>query len=275
LHGLAGIAPAVLSRIGLVRCSRHQLHECCEASNLRLGVPPFAGNDVAGRREQRLCAAVRRVARHSWFHDPESSFVQVRPVNESYHLSVIVDVHDIQQATFGEPLREAVAAVRQLYARYATALPNYVERFCPDRASADDIVQEIIIRAWSHLPQLADHDQPVRPWLLRVARNMLTEAGRAARIRPVTVHAQPADPRRYRAEPGPGPATGDRSPQAPDREHQQVLVGAFYRGATTATIARQLGIPHGTARSRLRTPCTPTPTYAVLTARPPRGDHPS
>jgi hypothetical protein len=39
------------------------------------------------------------------------------PVNESYLLSVIVDVHDIQQATFGEPLREAVAAVRQLYAR--------------------------------------------------------------------------------------------------------------------------------------------------------------
>jgi hypothetical protein len=24
-----------------------------------------------------LCAAVRRVARHSWFHDPESPFVQV------------------------------------------------------------------------------------------------------------------------------------------------------------------------------------------------------
>lgn len=34
-------------------------------------------------------------------------------------------------------------------------------------------------------------------------------------------------------------------------EHQQVLVEAFYRGATTATIARQFEIPHGTARSRL------------------------
>ena len=33
--------------------------------------------------------------------------------------------------------------------------------------------------------------------------------------------------------------------------HQSVLVETFYRGGTTATVARELGIPHGTARSRL------------------------
>jgi Sigma-70, region 4 len=33
--------------------------------------------------------------------------------------------------------------------------------------------------------------------------------------------------------------------------HQTVLVETFYRGGTTATAARELGIPHGTARSRL------------------------
>jgi hypothetical protein len=44
---------------------------------------------------------------------------------------VIVDVPDIQQATFGDLPREGDAAVRQLYARYATALRNYVEQFCP------------------------------------------------------------------------------------------------------------------------------------------------
>ena len=40
------------------------------------------------------------------------------------------------------------AAIRQLYSRYARALHGYVEQFCPDRASADDIVQETFIRAW-------------------------------------------------------------------------------------------------------------------------------
>jgi RNA polymerase sigma-70 factor, ECF subfamily len=40
------------------------------------------------------------------------------------------------------------AVIRQLYAGHARALHNYVARFCPDRASADDIVQETFIRAW-------------------------------------------------------------------------------------------------------------------------------
>ena len=33
--------------------------------------------------------------------------------------------------------------------------------------------------------------------------------------------------------------------------HQTVLVATFYRGGTMAAVARELGIPHGTARSRL------------------------
>jgi RNA polymerase sigma-70 factor (ECF subfamily) len=33
--------------------------------------------------------------------------------------------------------------------------------------------------------------------------------------------------------------------------HRAVLVETFYRGGTLATVACELGIPHGTARSRL------------------------
>jgi len=144
------------------------------------------------------------------------------------------------------------AAIRQLYSHYASALHGYVGQFCPDRASADDIVQETFIRAWRHLPQLSADDRPVRPWLFRVARNLLIDANRAARARPMTV---------------PGPAgeiaTDSGVEEILDRQlvsaairhlspaHQTVLVAAFYRGGTMAAVARELGIPHGTARSRL------------------------
>ena len=145
------------------------------------------------------------------------------------------------------------AVIRQLYSHYAKALHGYVEQFCPDRASADDIVQETFIRAWRHLPQLSADDRPIRPWLFRVARNLLIDANRAAQARPVTV---------------PGEAAGEVGTDSGleeilDRElvcaalqhlspaHQTVLVETFYRGGTTATVARELGIPHGTARSRL------------------------
>jgi RNA polymerase sigma-70 factor (ECF subfamily) len=159
----------------------------------------------------------------------------------------------IHDAAPGELAGDADAALRQLYTRYAQALHRYVERFGPDLASADDIVQETFIRAWRHLPQLGPDDQLVRPWLYRVARNLLIDANRRARSRPVTVEAR-AD-LDLRAD--------DEFDQVMDRQlvadalqklspaHRMVLVETFYRGGTTAMVARQLGIPHGTARSRL------------------------
>ena len=159
----------------------------------------------------------------------------------------------VPDATRGELPRDADAAVRQLYLLHAKALHSYVQRFCPDRASADDIVQETFIRAWRHLPQLSADERPIRPWLYRVARNLLTDADRAARSRPITVQAQPAEDVR----------DDTRLDQVLDRQlvsdalqhlspaHRTVLVETFYHGGTLATVASQLGIPHGTARSRL------------------------
>lgn len=145
------------------------------------------------------------------------------------------------------------AVISQLYSLYAKALRRYVEQYCPDPASAEDIVQETFIRAWRHLPQLSADDRPVRPWLYRVARNLMIDANRAAQTRPVTVPGQPA------GEAG----TDSGMEEILDRQlvsaalqhlspaHQTVLVETFYRGGTMAAVARELGIPHGTARSRL------------------------
>jgi RNA polymerase sigma-70 factor (ECF subfamily) len=159
----------------------------------------------------------------------------------------------IAHVTRGELPTNADAAVRLRYSRHAEALRGYVVRFCPDRASADGIVQEVFIRAWRHLPQLTAGDRPIRPWLFKVARNLLSDADRAARARPVTVQAQPAE--------DVGDDTG--LAQILDQQlvtgalqhlspaHRTVLAGTFYCGGTTATVARWPGIPSGTARSRL------------------------
>jgi RNA polymerase sigma-70 factor (ECF subfamily) len=152
-----------------------------------------------------------------------------------------------------ESASDADAAVRQLYARHATALHVYVERFCPDGASADDIVQETFIRAWRHLPQLTADNRSARPWLFRVARNLLIDASRAARSRPVIVPIQPAE--EGRDDTGLNQVldrqlvTGALKQLSP--AHRAVLVEIFYGGDSVAKAARQLGIPHGTARSRL------------------------
>ena len=113
-------------------------------------------------------------------------------------------------------------------------------------------MQETFIRAWRHLPQLSADDRPVRPWLFRVARNLLIDANRAARARPATVLESAGEV-----------GTDAGLEEILDRElvsaalqhlspaHQTVLVETFYRGGTMTAVARELGIPHGTARSRL------------------------
>jgi RNA polymerase sigma-70 factor, ECF subfamily len=168
-------------------------------------------------------------------------------------LSVLVDMASDTQAPGGELPGDPDAAIRQLYSHHAKALHGYVEQFCSDQASADDIVQETFIRAWRHLPQLSSDDRPVRPWLYRVARNLLIDANRAARARPTGAPEQQA------GEIG----TDSGLDELLDRQlvsaalqhlspaHRSVLVETFYRGGTMATVARELGIPHGTARSRL------------------------
>jgi RNA polymerase sigma-70 factor, ECF subfamily len=183
-------------------------------------------------------------------------------VNGTYLLSVIVGMSAITNTARGELPGDTDAAIRELYTHHATALHSYVERFCPDRASADDIVQETFIRAWRHLPQLSVDDRPIRPWLFRVARNLLIDADRAARARPMTVQAPWAEDARNEPQ-AEDAQDGSGLDQVLDRElvstalqhlsaaHRAVLVETFYRGGTTATVARQLGIPHGTARSRL------------------------
>ena len=157
------------------------------------------------------------------------------------------------RAARGEPADDADAAVRQLYEHHARDLRRYVERSCPDQAGAEDIVQETFIRAWRHLSQLSSGDLPARPWLYRVARNLLIDADRAARPRPVTVPSRPAEvdcddtgTNRVLDQQLVTDALGRLSPA-----HRTVLVETFYQGHTLAKVARQLEIPDSTARSRL------------------------
>src|ERR1700730_10371464 len=149
----------------------------------------------------------------------------------------------ITHASRGELPGDADAAIRHLYSRHAEALHVFAQRFCPDSASADDIVQETFIRAWRHLPQLTADDRPIGPWLFKVARNLLIDADRAARARPVTVQAQPAED--VRDDTGLDQildrqlVTGALQHLSP--AHWTVLVDTFYCGGMTATVARRLG----------------------------------
>lgn len=65
--------------------------------------------------------------------------------------------------------------MRVLYDEHAAALWRYALRLTGDRARAEDVVQETLLRAWRHPEVTADTERSARAWLFTVARNMIID----------------------------------------------------------------------------------------------------
>lgn len=87
------------------------------------------------------------------------------------------------------------ALIRSLYEEHGRALLAYATRLTGDRAAAEDVVQETLVRAWRHPDALVNGKGSVRGWLLTVARNLVTDRVRARAARPQEVAESPATPR--------------------------------------------------------------------------------
>jgi RNA polymerase sigma-70 factor (ECF subfamily) len=144
------------------------------------------------------------------------------------------------------------ALVRSLYEEHGRALLAYATRLTGDRAAAEDVVQETLVRAWKHPEVLVNGKGSVRGWLLTVARNIITDRARARAARPTEVAESPLTP----------PIERDHADsvvdsmvvmEALDRlsgQHRDVLVELYFRGRSVSEAASALGIPPGTVKSR-------------------------
>src|SRR5690349_9874368 len=83
------------------------------------------------------------------------------------------------------------ALIRTLYEEHGRALLAYATRLTGDRAAAEDVVQETLVRAWKHAEDLVEGRGSVRGWLLTVARNIVTDRVRARAARPTEVPESP------------------------------------------------------------------------------------
>ena len=143
--------------------------------------------------------------------------------------------------------------LRALYDAHASVLLAYALRLTGgDRARAEDVVQETLVRAWKNLDRLDDAVAPVRPWLFTVAQRVAIDAHRARKARPVEVGDG-----MLAVVPGLDDldATLDRvvvteALDSLSRDHRAVIVETYYRGRSVAEAAQVLGIPPGTVKSR-------------------------
>lgn len=67
------------------------------------------------------------------------------------------------------------AAGRALVARLGPRLFGYAARVLGDRAEAEDVVQDTMLRLWKIAPEWRQGEAPVSTWTYRVATNLCTD----------------------------------------------------------------------------------------------------
>jgi RNA polymerase sigma-70 factor, ECF subfamily len=146
--------------------------------------------------------------------------------------------------------------LRTLHDEHAHALWTYVVRLTGgDRAKAQDVVQETLLRAW-RTPSVLDQTKgSPRGWLYTVARRIVIDDWRSSRIRPEVVTDELPEPRSTGVTDVVGDQTVDRelvvaALRTLSPEHRDVILECYFRGSSVAEAAETLGIPPGTVKSR-------------------------
>ncbi len=146
--------------------------------------------------------------------------------------------------------------VRAAYAAHGPELYRFALRQLGDGGAAQDVVQEVFLRAWraadSFDPQLAS----LRTWLFAIARNVVVDEARRFAVRPWQRELTdgtdlPADPGANTDERLVDAWVVEEALRRIGAEHRAAIVQTHLRGRPHAEVAAELGIPVGTLRSRV------------------------
>lgn len=146
------------------------------------------------------------------------------------------------------------AAFETLYRRYSRSVLGLALRRLGDRGRAEDALQETFTAIWRAAKTYRPERGKAAPWLFAVARNSISDRGRARREPPAEAPDEPT------LEAGPD----ERAEQSwlawrvhgaletlPDHERELIEL-AYWSGLSQSEIANLVGIPLGTVKTRMR-----------------------
>jgi RNA polymerase sigma-70 factor (ECF subfamily) len=146
-------------------------------------------------------------------------------------------------------------AFESLYDGYAGAVYSLAVRMLGDRQAAEDIAQEVFIAIWRAARDFDPARGSARSWILSLAHHKSVDALRRKRLRSTeplleaaTASADVVD----EALRGVTASEVRRALGALSDGQREAIVYAYYGGYTQQEIARRLGVPLGTVKTRMR-----------------------
>jgi len=141
--------------------------------------------------------------------------------------------------------------VRDALRVYGPELRSFAARRLGNWGAAEDLVQETILRAWRKADRFDPARGTLRGWLYAILRNLLADFARSAASRPQQVPfvADVAAPDEVEALIGSLYLAA--ALQRLSVEHRQVFDYCVVEQWPHAEVAKRLGVPIGTIRSRL------------------------
>jgi RNA polymerase sigma-70 factor (ECF subfamily) len=144
-----------------------------------------------------------------------------------------------------------------LFRYFAPRIKSYCLRLGADASSAEEITQEAMISMWRNAAQFDPSKASPSTWIFTIARNLSIDRFRKGR-RP---EFDPNDPAFVREDQDPPDRLVDRMDFEKNirglidllsANERNVLTLSFYENLSHAEISRQLGLPVGTVKSRIR-----------------------
>jgi RNA polymerase sigma-70 factor (ECF subfamily) len=142
--------------------------------------------------------------------------------------------------------------VRTAYAAHGAELYRFAARSLGDEGLAEEAVQETFVRAWRASGRFDPEVGSLRTWLFAIIRNVVIDLHRARAARPPLDDATPS------VEVSDGEIDRalltwqvEEALMRLREDHRVVLVEVHYKGRAYADVARDLGVPVGTVKSRV------------------------
>ena len=143
------------------------------------------------------------------------------------------------------------AGMRHALFVYGPELRAFAARRLGSWSSAEDVVQETLLRAWKSADRFDPARGSLRAWLFGIMRNLLVDLARARARRPLTTSAAIDAGAPDETETVLGSLTIRAALRKLSPEHRQVIYHCYVRQRPHSEVAKLLGVPIGTVRSRL------------------------